>query len=123
MKSIVKETKQKIFTDKKAVKFAFMSAVMLCLVSLFLAGGFISVVNDIYAFVKADGETEIFIPEGSSLEAVSEALGTAGAIKHPFVFTLYVKSKGKAEALEGISGEILLDSSMSYREILATMLK
>jgi cell division protein YceG involved in septum cleavage len=123
VKSIVKETKQKIFTDKKAVKFAFMSAVMLCLVSLFLAGGFISVVNDIYAFVKEDGETEIFIPEGSSLEAVSEALGKAGVIKNPFVFTLYVKSKGKAEALEGISGEILLDSSMSYREILSTLLK
>ena len=123
MKSIVKETKQKIFTDKKAVKFAFMSAVMLCLVSLFLAGGFISVVNDIYAFVKADGETEIFIPEDSSLEAVSEALGKAGIVKNPFVFSIYVKSKGKAEAVEGISGEILLDSSMSYREILATMLK
>ena len=123
MKSIEKEIKSKIFTDKKAVKLAFMSAVIFGLVSLFLAGGFVSVVNDIYAFVKTDGEAEIFIPQGSSLEAVSDALGKAGIVKNPFVFSIYVKSKGKAEAVEGLSGTITLDRSMSYREILGTMIK
>ena len=123
MKSIEKETKQKIFTDKKAVKLAFMSAVMLGLVSLFLVGVIISVVNDIYAFVKPRGEIEIFVPEGSTVDEIAEMLGKAGVVKNPFVFSIYVRSKDKSESLEGISGAILLDSSMSYREILGTMIK
>lgn len=123
MKSIEKETKQKIFTDKKAVKLAFMSAVMLGLVSLFLTGVIISVVNDLYAFVKPRGEIEIFVPEGSTVDEIAETLGKSGVVKNPFVFSIYVRSKDKSEALEGISGAILLDSSMSYREILGTMIK
>ena len=122
MKNANKETKQKLFTDKKAVKLAFMRAVTLCLVSLLFAGAFLSVINDLYAFVKKGGEVELLIPEGSSLTEISAYLGKEGVVKNPFVFTLYVRSKEKGEELEGISGAARLDRSMSYREILSALL-
>lgn len=104
--------------NRKRLKSAFSKALTLCLLSLFLAGGFIAVVNDVYAFVKRDSVINVNIPAGSSLSEISALLGREGVIENPFVFSLYVRSKNKTELCESMAGEVEFNSSMSYREIL-----
>ena len=122
-KTTKKETSHKIFANKERTKLAFMRAIILCLVSLIFSGIFLTVVNDMYGFVKADGKVELTIPQGSALSDVSDSLGKAGVVKNPFAFTLYVRSNDKADELEKVSGEVTLDKSMSYRDILSAILK
>ncbi len=54
----------------------------------------------------------------ASLDDISKALAEKGVVENPDVFKLYVKLKNKEALVEQFSGELKLNSSMSYREIL-----
>ncbi len=104
-------------------KEALSCVVPLFLFSLFLCAVLLSVANDMYAFVKPDTELCLTIEKGTDAKALADALYRGGVIKNPEVFSLYVSSKGKADRLLLSSGEVTLNASMSYRELLSEILK
>ena len=86
--------------------------------ALFLCAAFVSVTNDMYAFVKPDREISVRIDAPVSAKELSRLLKESGVIRNEFVFELYLDSKGKSEKSELILGEWTLNSNMSYRRIL-----
>lgn len=90
----------------------------LLFLSLFLAALIISSANDIYAFVKPQRTATVTISEETSPYTLAAILSENGIIENPLAFTLYVKLKGISEGISAFRGQLELDSSMSYREIL-----
>ena len=99
-------------------KRAFGILLPLCLLAVLLACFIIAVANDVYAFVKPDGQIVVSIPEPLTAKELSLLLQERGVIENPFIFRLYLVSKGSADKLASTVGEWTLNSSMSYREIL-----
>ncbi len=102
-----------------ATRRAFSVLLPLCLFSILLAGIIISVANDVYAFVKPDSEISLTVSSPISDTDFSKLLQKSGVIKNPTVFKFYLRSKGLSEKLSGITGEWVLNSNMSYREIVS----
>ena len=103
---------------KAATRRAMSIILPLCMLSFLICGLICSIANDIYAFVKKDMEITLQVEESSSLETISKRLGENGVVNNSAFFNLYVRSKGKVEKVQNFTGEITLNSSMSYREIL-----
>ena len=103
---------------KSATRRAMSVILPLCMLSFLICGLICSAANDIYAFEKKDRELTLTIETPSSLKSVSKMLGKNGIINNSAFFDLYVKSKGKTDKIESFTGEIVLNASMSYREIL-----
>lgn len=110
--------KENSFSDKKAVRRVFSVIFIMALTAAFFACFLISIANDIYAFIKSEGEVAFTLSSPVSLSEFSNLLYENDVISNPHVFNLYVKSKNKAALFESLSGQITLDRSMSYREIL-----
>ena len=91
--------------------------ISLCLFSLMLAGALLSVVNDMYAFVKPDAKITVEITEGMSAFQFAELLRENGAINNSALFALYLRSKNKSDDIAKLSGRWQLNTNMSYREI------
>ena len=102
------------------IKRAMSVIFPLCLFSLLLAGAFCAIFNDMYAFVKKDAEKTVFVEDDYTLRDISLLLGEMDIVDNPYVFMMYVRSKNKIEVVENFYGEITLNSSMSYREILSS---
>lgn len=102
----------------KLYRFAFARITVLSLLALLCVGAFVSVVNDMYAFVKQDRTVTVSISEPTALPQLSAALQQYGVINNPTVFSLYVKSKQQVGRLENFCGSVELNEGMSYREIL-----
>ncbi len=90
--------------------------------AVLLSCAIITVTNDMYAFVKPEREVTLVINKGQTVDEISQQLAQNGIVSNPFVFSSYVKSKGKIVELEKYQGEITLNSAMSYREILAVFI-
>ena len=103
---------------KSATRRAMSVILPLCMLSFLICGLICSAANDIYAFVKKDKEISLYIEAPSSLDEISKALGKNGVVNNTAFFSLYVRSKGKEDKITAFTGEINLNSSMSYREIL-----
>ncbi len=99
-------------------KRAFGIIIPLFLVSALLAGAFISVANDMYAFVKPDRAATVTVSESIDAKQLSTLLREKGIIKNDLVFRLYMKAKGKDDDVPLVLGEWSLNSNMSYREII-----
>lgn len=97
---------------------AFGTLVPLTLLALLLSALLISLANDVYAFVKNDIPTTLYIDGFESIDGISKQLKNGGIIKNPNIFKLYVLSKGQQDTVESFSGEIKLNSNLSYRQIL-----
>ena len=91
--------------------------ISLCLLSLFLAGALLSVVNDMYAFVKPDTEITVELKAGMSAFRFAELLSENGVINNSVVFTIYLRSKNKSDEISELSGKWQLNAGLSYREI------
>ncbi len=102
---------------------AFAKIIPLCLFSLFLCALLISIVNDMYAFVKSDTTLTLNVEYGTDIDTLSQMLCDGGIIKNPTIFSLYVRSKNKDSALLSVSGSQTLSATMSYRELLSEILK
>lgn len=97
---------------------AFGTLIPLALLALLLSALILSIANDMYAFVKKDHEVTLHFTESATLDEFSGTLKANGILKNPSIFKLYVISKGKRSAVESFLGEIELNSSFSYRQIL-----
>ena len=104
-----------------ALRKAFSLLLPLFVLSLFISGTICSISNDIYAFVKKDGEINLSIDQSCSVKEFSKILKENGVINNPNIFSLYITSKKKQKTVENFTGDIALNSSMSYREILANI--
>ena len=105
-----------------SLRGAFGILIPLCLFSVLLACLLISVANDMYAFVKPSNEVTVSITAPISEKQLSLLLQKNGVINNATCFRLYLRSKGVSDKLSLISGEITLNSNMSYREILLEIL-
>ncbi len=101
-----------------SLKRAFGFVVPICVCSLFLAAAVISLTNDMYAFVKPEGEVTLTISSALDTREFAKLLADEGVLKNPFVFELYLRSKGKTAEIPYLRGEWTLRSDMSYRDIL-----
>ena len=104
--------------DKKSVRWIFGKILVIVLLALFFSCVVISGANDIYAFIKKDLSVQLQIDTPVSLARFSKLLEENGIVNNGFLFNLYTRSKDKVELIEGFEGDIYLNSSMSYREIL-----
>ena len=103
---------------QKPYRYAYAYITVLTLLALLLAGILISVTNDLYAFVKPDAPITLHIDTPRDLRQVAQELDRFGVIRNPAIFEWYVRSKGATERIESFTGELFLNSTMSYREIL-----
>lgn len=90
----------------------------MALTAAFFACLLISVTNDIYAFIKTEGEIILTVSSPLNVSDFSKLLHDNKIISNPNIFSLYIKAKNKSSIIEGFVGEAKLDRSMSYREIL-----
>ena len=107
---------------KKLYRFALSKVFTLTLLALLLAGLFLSVANDLYAFVKRDRPLSLTLSEPLPLEQLCARLSEERIISNPNLFRWYTVKKGKRDALEQFHGTVELNATMSYREILAAFL-
>lgn len=98
---------------------AFGIAIPLCLAALILAGAIISVANDVYAFVKPEREIALNVSEPLDARSFSRLLQSSGVINNAFLFEYYLGSHGLDDDVSLLSGDIRLNSRMSYRELVA----
>ena len=106
-------------TDNAAkIRRACSVLLPLCFLSILIAALSISVANDMYAFVKRDASATVTLDTPESVYETAKKLEEHGIINNPAIFTLYVRSKNADERILSFSGELKLDSSMSYRDIL-----
>lgn len=73
-------------------------------VSITLASIFISVANDVFAFVKDETPVEVTVPENCDLDTLAELLHDSGAIKYPKIFKLFVNIKKLDKVYDRESG-------------------
>ena len=109
---------EKLLSDSPRMRRIAAVIFPLFFLSLLFAAIVISLTNDIYAFVKPNKTVTLELSESLEVSDVAEILGNAEVVNNPGIFTLYVISKGAEERITNFSGEIILNSSMSYREIL-----
>ena len=108
-------------SKNKLLRNTFEIIIMITLLSALIALAVISVANDIYAFVKPDGQVVFNVSEPLGLGELAKQLQAEGVIKNPTVFSLFIKSKGRTEKLQNFSGEVMLRQNMSYREIMLAL--
>lgn len=97
----------------KGMRFSYYVSVVI--LSLFLGVYLVSVVNDIFAFVKSDVSADLQIEEGSSSFEVGRQLSESGILRHGLIFGLYAKEKTP------IPGEYTLSALMDYEDIVEVL--
>ena len=95
-----------------SVAKAVIYLVSVLAVSIILAVVFISLANDIFAFVKDDTEVTVVVPENCDTETLAKLLHESGAIKHPGVFKMYIEFK-KLDG-EYLEGTYRISPSLNY---------
>lgn len=113
--------KESAFSNKKTVKRVFGVIFVMALTAAFLACILIAAANDIYAFIKSEGEIILEVSSPLSVSDFSKLLHDNEVISNPHIFNIYIRSKNRSPLIEGFSGEVKLDRSMSYREILLAL--
>ncbi len=96
-------------------KSALMRTVPLFLLCILLAALLVGVLNDIYAFVKPEGEAHITLVSSVDEWELCELLYEHGVIDRRISFYIYLRRKN----ITIPSGEWTLRTNMSYREIAA----
>lgn len=97
---------------------AFGFVVPICVCAVFLAAAVISVANDMYAFVKPDETIEVSVDSALDTSEFAKLLGSKGIVKNPFIFELYLRTKGRDAEIPYLRGEWTLNRNMSYRDII-----
>lgn len=95
----------------------------LCFFSLLLSLSLAFCANDMYAFVKPEGEVKIELVGIGSVRERAKILENNGIIENPALFCAYVKSKNADKKIACAEGVITLDTSMSYRDIVKVFSK
>ena len=77
---------------------ALIYIAVVLLISALSAYFIITVANDVFAFVKADAQIEVVIPEYATLDQIADELHEKQIIKFPKIFVLYTIIKGRDDA-------------------------
>ncbi len=101
---------------------AFSKIAVIILISVLCACFVLSIINDLFAFVKPESSTALEITEPMSLWELSSLLQDRGIIENSFAFWAYAKMKGRDTQLEGFQGIAELNSDMGYRDILNNLI-
>lgn len=93
----------------------YVAAVLLisCLCAYFI----IMVANDVFAFVKAEAQIEVVIPEYATLDQIAEELSDKQVIKYPKIFVLYTMVRGNDPG-EYKAGVYTVSPTQNYDELL-----
>lgn len=101
--------------EKKEFRKSFRYWFFVIGISVALSLFIIISTNDIFAFVKDTTEKEIVISTTAEYKEVSKKLKEEGIIDLPWLFNLYIKSKGNEDRIVG--GTYTLSASMGYRSL------
>jgi len=115
-----KKKKKAASGTKSAVK-ALIYIVAVLTFSIFISYAGIIIANDAFAFVKADEEIRVTIPELMTTSELADILHEEGAIKYPFIFKIYCGRNAKD--VEFVAGEYVINANSSYDELFATFKK
>ncbi len=77
---------------------ALIYIAVVLLISALSAYFIITVANDVFAFVKADAQVEVVIPEYATLDQIADELHEKQIIKFPKIFVLYTIIRGRDDA-------------------------
>lgn len=125
-------TKKPGYTETSSTIMALLKTVLyigfIVIVSAALALLAISLVNDMYAFVKDSEEVEVTVSEFATVADISEILGDEGVIKYPWLFRLYAKLKHidqyiieYPEKYAFVVGTHTVNGMMNYDELLIAL--
>ncbi|MBQ9120793.1 MAG: hypothetical protein IJY12_00330, partial [Clostridia bacterium] len=96
----------------KGMRFYY---VFVALFSLLLGLYAVSVVNDVYAFVKSDVTATVTVTEEMTSFEVGKELSTMGLLRHKTVFGLYAKEAAFAP------GEYVISAQLDYEDIVEAL--
>ena len=102
------------------IRYAAAFFVPLCFFALFLSCLTLSFLNDLLGFVRPYATAEITL-EHPELSELADTLEEHGIILNPRIFALFAQNRGAQELVASFSGNVTLDSSMSYSEIIAAL--
>ncbi len=117
----VTESQSTVMAIIKAVVYVAFIVSMAIMIAYFG----LSCANDVFAFVKEDDEIEVTIPEYATSTELSEILGNAGAIEHPWLFRLYAQLKGidSNPKYAFVAGDYTITPNMNYDEMFLAFVK
>jgi len=98
---------------------ALIYIAIVLLVSGILAYFIISVANDVFAFVKADAQIEVIIPEYATLDQIADELHDKKVIEYPTIFVYYTMLRGNDPG-EYKAGGYTVSPSQNYDQLLST---
>ncbi|MBR5323164.1 MAG: endolytic transglycosylase MltG [Clostridia bacterium] len=78
---------------------ALIYIAVVLLISALASYFIITVANDVFAFVKADAQIEVVIPEYATLDQIADELHEKQIIKFPKIFVLYSIIRGRDDAV------------------------
>ncbi len=110
-------------STRLSYKSALGRILPLFLLCVLLAALLVSIFNDIYAFVKPNGEAHIVLSSPVDKWGLCEMLYERGVISRRLSFYVYLCRGNFAERLSSLTGEWTLCTNMSYREIVAEFFK
>ena len=96
--------------------------VSITVIACFLAYFAITRINDLYAFVKADDEVEITIPENATVNEITDILADAGVINYPSFFKFYAQLKDASNRYEFKAGTYTVNPMMNYDQLFETFM-
>ena len=97
----------------KGMRFSYYLSVVI--LSLFLGVYLVSVINDVFAFVKSDASTLLRVEEESSPFAVGRQLSKSGILRHGLVFGIYAREE------KLVPGEYTVSAQMDYEDIVEVL--
>lgn len=101
---------------------ALIYIAVVLLVSFLCAYYIIVIANDVFAFVKADTQVEVVIPQYATLDQIADELHDKEVIKYPKIFVLYTMIR-KNDPGEYIAGTYTVSPSQNFDELLYTFVK
>ncbi len=101
---------------------ALIYIAVVLLVSCLCAYYIIVIANDVFAFVKAEAEIEVNIPEYATLDQIADELHDKQVIKYPKIFVLYTMIRGNDPG-KYVSGVYTVSPTQNFDELLSTFVE
>lgn len=111
--------RDKLKARKNRRVFSLVWLCMVLLVSFTLASYLIKGSNDFFAANRAEGTTEVTIPENVTTKQLTQILYEAGAIGEPEFFNLYCSITADMEYFQ--PGTYKIETNMDYQDLISTL--
>lgn len=98
----------------------YIAAVLL--ISCLCAYYIIVIANDVFAFVKADAQIEVTIPEYATIDQIADELHDKQVIRFPKIFVLYTMIRGNDPG-EYVAGTYEVSPTQNFDELLYTFVE